>query len=171
MVSAAAMDLSPEDLAYSRLLPFIRTDMPSYMIGKHHKLIAHYLQLLEKGDVTRLAIFMPPRHGKTMLASEYFSAWYLGRNPSHEVIFSSYAQDRSDDVGKAVRNLMMSENYGKTFPRSVLRNDAKGTRKFQTKEGGGLFSVGWGGAVTGRGANLLVLDLRRPYKGSRRREQ
>lgn len=61
-LSVVGEDISTEDLAYSRLLPYIRTDMPSYMIGKHHKLIAHYLQKLERGDVTRLAIFMPPRH-------------------------------------------------------------------------------------------------------------
>lgn len=151
-------DLRPEDFAYSRLLPYIRMEMPSYIIGKHHQLIAHYLQQLERGDITRLAIFMPPRHGKTLLASEFFSSWYLGRNPDHEIIFSSYAQDRSDDVGKSVRDLMLSENYEKIFPESVLRTDAKGTRKFQTHQGGGFFATGWGGAITGRGANLLVLD-------------
>ena len=92
------------DYAYSRLLSYVRGEMPTYIVGKHHKVIAHYLQKLEAGDITRLAIFMPPRHGKTLLASEFFSAWYLGRNPTHEIIFASYAQDRSDDVGRSVRN-------------------------------------------------------------------
>lgn len=143
------------DLAYSRLLAYIRMQMPGYIIGKHHALIAHYLQLLEKGDVTRLAIFMPPRHGKTMLASEFFSAWYMGRNPSHEIIFASYAQDRSDDVGKAVRDLMLTETHEQVFPEGRLRLDAKGTRKFQTVGDGTFFSTSWKGATTGRGANCF----------------
>jgi len=53
---------SIEDYAYSKLLSYIKLEMPAYIIGKHHRLIAHYLELLEKGDITRLAIFMPPRH-------------------------------------------------------------------------------------------------------------
>ncbi len=151
-------DLTVNDYAYSKLLSYIKLEMPNYIIGKHHRLIAHYLQKLEKGNITRLAIFMPPRHGKTMIASEFFSAWYLGRNPSHEIIFSSFAQDRADDVGKAVRNLMLQETFKNVFPEATLRADAKGTRKFQTLTGGSFFSTGYGGAVTGRGANLLLLD-------------
>lgn len=147
-----------EDYAYSRLLSYIKLEMPSYIIGKHHKLIAHYLQKLEKGDITRLAIFMPPRHGKTLLASEFFSSWYLGRNPEQEIIFSSYAQERSDDVGKSVRNLMKTEIHDGIFPEAKLRTDSQGTRKFQTLAGGSFFSVGWGGAITGRGSNLLIMD-------------
>jgi len=153
-----AHDPQPKDFAYSRLLSYIRMQMPSYIIGKHHQLIAYYLQKLEKGDITRLAIFMPPRHGKTMLASEYFSSWYLGRNPKHEIIFASYAQDRSDDVGKSVRDLMLSETHEEVFPEGKLRIDAKGTRKFQTIQDGTFFTTSWKGATTGRGANLLVLD-------------
>ena len=147
-----------EDLAFSRLLPYVRLQMPNYLIGKHHRMIAHYLEKLEKGEVTRLAIFMPPRHGKTQLASDFFSSWYLGRNPSHEVIFTSYAQDRSDDVGKSVRNSMLSESFETVFPDAKLKIDAKGTRKFQTISGGSFFSVGVGGAITGRGADLLIMD-------------
>jgi len=151
-------DPQPKDFAYTRLLSYIRMQMPSYIIGKHHKLIAYYLQKLERGDVTRLAIFMPPRHGKTMLASEFFSSWYMGRNPKHEIIFASYAQDRSDDVGKAVRDLMLSDVHEDVFPEGKLRVDAKGTRKFQTIQDGTFFTTSWKGATTGRGANLLVLD-------------
>jgi predicted phage terminase large subunit-like protein len=93
-----------------------------------------------------------------MLASEFFSAWYMGRNPSHEIIFASYAQDRSDDVGKAVRDLMLTETHENVFPEGKLRLDAKGTRKFQTINDGTFFSASWKSATTGRGANLLILD-------------
>ncbi len=151
-------DPQPKDYAYSRLLSYVRMHMPSYIIGRHHQLTAHYLQKLESGEISRLAIFMPPRHGKTMLASEFFSAWFLGRRPSNEIIFASYAQDRSDDVGKAVRDLMLSPVHEEVFPEGKLRMDAKGTRKFQTIQDGTFFTTSWKGATTGRGASLLLLD-------------
>jgi len=93
-----------------------------------------------------------------MLASEFFSAWYMGRNPTHEIIFASYAQDRSDDVGKAVRDIMLSETHEQVFPESKLRIDAKGTRKFQTIQDGTFFTTSWKGATTGRGANCATKD-------------
>ena len=93
-----------------------------------------------------------------MLASEFFSAWYMGRNPTHEIIFASYAQDRSDDVGKAVRDIMLSETHEQVFPESKLRIDAKGTRKFQTIQDGTFFTTSWKGATTGRGANCWTKD-------------
>ena len=147
-----------EDLAYSNLLSYSKSMMPSYIISGHHKLMAHYLQKLERGDITRLAIFMPPRMGKTKLASEDFGSWYLGRNPTHEAVFGTYAQDRADDVGKAVRDAMLTKTYEGIFPQASLKSDAKGSRKFQTISGGWYYAVGWGGALTGRGANLLILD-------------
>ncbi len=155
---AIQQELTVNDYAYSRLLPYVKAEMPNYIVGTHHKVIAHYLQKLESGDITRLAIFMPPRHGKTLLASQFFSSWYLGRNPEHEIIFASYAQDRSDDVGRAVRNSMLTNFYKQTFENSHLRSDAKGARKFSTVQGGSFFTTSWTGAATGRGANILILD-------------
>jgi predicted phage terminase large subunit-like protein len=148
-------DPQPKDFAYSRLLSYVKMQMPKYMIGRHHALIAKYLQDLEAGVITRLAIFMPPRHGKTLLASEYFSAWYLGRNPSHEVLFGSFSQDRADDVGKSVRNIMLSDTHEVVFPDSVLKTDEKASRKFRTKKNGVFYATGWGGPATGRGANCF----------------
>jgi len=146
------------DFAYSRLLPYIKLQMPNYIIGQHHKLIAHYLQKLEMGEVTRLAIFMPPRHGKTLIASEFFSSWYLGRNPHHEAMVISFSQDRADDIGKAVRNRMLSDVHLNVFPDSQLRSDAKASRKFSTQKGGTFYATSWSGILTGRGSNLMILD-------------
>jgi predicted phage terminase large subunit-like protein len=152
-IPATQRELTINDYAFSRLLPYVKAEMPNYIVGRHHKVIAHYLQKLESGEVTRLAIFMPPRHGKTLLASQFFSSWYLGRNPTHEIIFASYAQDRSDDVGRSVRNAMLTDFYKQTFENSHLRSDAKGARKFSTVQGGSFFTTSWTGAATGRGAN------------------
>jgi predicted phage terminase large subunit-like protein len=93
-----------------------------------------------------------------LLASEFFSAWYLGRNPSHEIIFTTFSQDRADDVGKAVRNRMVHDVHGSVFPGATLKSDAKASRKFFTEKGGVFYATGWGGIITGRGASCLILD-------------
>jgi len=147
---------SLEDLAYSRLLPYVKLQYPKYEIAKHHRVIAHYLQKVESGEVTRLAIFQPPRSGKTMLAGNFFASWYLGRNPEKEIIYASYGQDRSDDVGRDIRNLMSSDVHEKVFPGGCLASDAKAARKFATTKGGKFYGVGWGGSLTGRGADCSL---------------
>lgn len=147
-----------EDLSFSRLLPYCRYQYPQFEIAKHHKLIAHYLQKAERGEIARLAIFMPPRSGKTYLAANYFSAWYLGRNPTHQVVYASYNESRASDIGRDVRNLMASPIHQDVFPAGCLAKDAKASRRFSTDAGGNFFAVGSGGALTGRGAHLAILD-------------
>ena len=146
------------DMAFSRLLPYVRMNFPEYKIGKHHKVIAKALEKAERGEIRRLAIFMPPRSGKTMLASEYFASWYLGRNPDKKVIFTSYSQDRADDVGRTVRNHLLHPIHKEIFPNCTIDPNSKASRKFNTLQKGDFFAVGVGGAITGRGANVLILD-------------
>src|ERR1700737_3598282 len=98
------MTPTPEDFASSLLLSYAAYQWPGYAAARHHKLIARKLEAVERGEIKRLMIFMPPRHGKSMLASEFFPAWYLGRNPSNYVIAATYAQDLADDFGRRVRN-------------------------------------------------------------------
>src|SRR4051812_4036003 len=93
-----------EDYAYTFLRSYAAYQWPGYSIAPHHRLIAAKLEAVERGEIPRLMITMPPRHGKSMLASEYFPAWYLGRNPSHYVIAATYAQELADDFGRKVRN-------------------------------------------------------------------
>ena len=71
---------------------------------------------MERGDIRRLAIFMPPRHGKSILTSEFFPAWYMGRNPDKFIICSTYAQDLADDFGRKVRNQLQGKDYEIYFP-------------------------------------------------------
>ena len=149
---------SPADLAFSRLLPYCKMQWSGFEIAKHHKIIAKHLQLAEQGKITRLAIFMPPRSGKTYIAANHFGAWYLGRNPSHQVIYASYNEGRASDVGRDVRNLMASPVHQTVFPNGCLAKDAKASRRFSTKAGGNFFAVGSGGSLTGRGAHLAILD-------------
>jgi predicted phage terminase large subunit-like protein len=154
---------TPEDFAFSRLLSYAAYQYPDYQIGRHHRLIANALERVERGECKRLMIAMPPRHGKSMLASEFFPAWYLGRNPEKYVIATTYAQEFADDIGRKVRNQLSDPVFGAIFPGVSARSDSTSARRFHTTKGGVYFAVGAGGPITGRGAHLLLIDD--PIKG------
>jgi predicted phage terminase large subunit-like protein len=157
-----------EDFAHSRLIAYAAYQWPDYRDAAHHRLIARKLEAVERGEVTRLMISMPPRHGKSMLASEYFPAWYLGRNPSHYVISATYAQELSDDFGRKVRDQIADPSYQAIFPGVALKSDSTSSKRFHvsgkpadsftTGQDGAYFAVGVGGPLTGRGAHLLLID-------------
>lgn len=156
-----------EDFAFSRLISYAAWQWPGYRDAPHHRLIARKLEAVERGEIQRLMITMPPRHGKSMLASEFFPAWYLGRNPDHYVIAATYAQELADDFGRKVRNQIADATYGAIFPGVGLKNDSTSSRRFHvtqpldsfsTGQNGAYFAVGVGGPLTGRGAHLLLID-------------
>lgn len=113
---------------------------------------------VERGEIDRLMLMVPPRHGKSQLASIHFPAWYLGRDPHREVITASYSADLAMDFGSKTRHLIEGEQYQAIFPDVKLRQDDRSKAKWLTQEGGGYTSVGVGGAITGRGATLLSID-------------
>ena len=145
------------------LLSYAKHMYPGYKDPAHIQLIAKNLEKLESGEIKRLAVFMPPRHGKSMLCSEFFPAWYLGNNPNEFVIQSTYAQELADDFGRKVRNQVQGEDFNKVFPQVGLRSDSTSAKRFHTIHGGTYSAVGAGGAITGRGAHLLIIDD--PIKG------
>ena len=145
------------------LLDYAKHIYPGYKDPAHIKLIAKNLEALEKNEINRLAVFMPPRHGKSMLCSEFFPAWYLGNNPNEFVIQSTYAQELADDFGRKVRNQIASPDFNSVFPQVGLRADSSSAKRFHTMQGGTYSAVGAGGAITGRGAHLLIIDD--PIKG------
>lgn len=158
---------TPEDYAFSRLIAYSAYQWPGYRDAAHHRLIARKLEAVERGEITRLMISMPPRHGKSMLASEFFPAWYLGRNPDHYVIAATYAQELADDFGRKVRNQIADPSFGAVFPGVGLKSDSTSSRRFHvtqpldsfsTGQNGAYFAVGVGGPLTGRGAHLLLID-------------
>jgi predicted phage terminase large subunit-like protein len=154
--------------ARERLAPYALVQGPTYQVAPHHRAIAQKLEAVERGDIKRLMIFMPPRHGKTKLASHYFPAWYLGRNPARYVIATTYAQEFADDNGRAVLDQLRDPLHRATFPACSLRRDSKAVGRFQTDQGGVYFGVGAGGPITGRGAHLLLIDD--PVKGQEQAE-
>lgn len=102
-------------------------------------------------------IFMPPRHGKSELASRRFPAWYIGRNPANQIITASYGADLSTDFGRDVRNIVLSQEYAVLF-QTRLSEDSRAAYRWNTDDGGAYMAVGVGGGITGRGANIALID-------------
>ena len=161
--------LTAEDYAFSRLISYAAYQWPGYRDAPHHRLIARHLEAVERGEIRRLMITMPPRHGKSMLASEFFPAWYLGRNPDHYVVTATYAQELADDFGRKVKNQIDDDAFKAIFPGVGLADDSKSAKRFHIEgsEGGyehglaqrgAFYAVGVGGPLTGRGAHLLLID-------------
>lgn len=116
------------------------------------------LEAVERGDIDRLMVFMPPRHGKSEKASKRFPAWYLGRNPKHQIIAASYNSDLASDFGREVKGIISSPEYGDVFRGVSLRQDSRASDRMNTEQGGAYFAVGVGTATTGRGAHLALID-------------
>lgn len=143
-------------IAQNELIPFCGF-VKKYDASWLHREIARQLERVEKGEVKRLMLFVPPRHGKSELGSIMFPAWYLGKHPEKEIITSSYSAELAQDFGYKTRNLVDTQEYKELF-NTKLRDDSKSKSKWLTEEGGGYTAVGVGGAITGRGADLLIID-------------
>lgn len=157
-MATPAPQLSDQALGQSCLLSYTAAQMPNYLCLPHLIKLADYLEAVEHGDITRLLVFMPPQHGKTQLASAMFPAWFLGRDPSRKVIFSSYNDDRAFDVGREVKNLVLDPVHRLIFPECRIAEDARASNRFSTLAHGAYFACGIGGSATGRGANLFLID-------------
>lgn len=144
-------------LARDSLLSFTEYTYPQYAAAAHHKLIAEKLEAVERGEIKRLMINMPPRHGKSEKASKRFPAWFLGRNPDAQIIAASYNSDLANDFGRSVRNIVSDRLYGNVFE-TRLAPDSRAANRWNTEAGGAYVAAGVGTAVTGRGADLLIID-------------
>lgn len=116
------------------------------------------MERVERGECKRLIIEAPPRHTKSELASRRFPAWYLGRNPDRQLITSTYSGEFAADFGRDVRSIVDSTECSVLFPHLKLRDDSKAANRWHTQDGGVYISVGVGGAITGRGAHLALID-------------
>lgn len=145
-------------LARKSLLAFTEYTNPLYQRAPHHELIAEKLEAVERGDIDRLMIFMPPRHGKSELASKRFPAWCLGRNPKRQIIAASYNSDLANDFGRNVRNLVAEPEFTQVFDKVTLAPDSQAANRMNTNHGGTYVAAGVGTAVTGRGAHIALID-------------
>ena len=147
--------------AKNNLVDFEIATNSKYQPNYHHEIIARELEHIEKygdRDYKILLISVPPRHGKSQQCSIDFPAWYLGRNPDKEIIISSYSADLAEDFGGKTREKVLLPEYQAIFPNVILRSDEKAKGRWKTKQGGSYTAVGVGGAITGRGANIFLID-------------
>jgi predicted phage terminase large subunit-like protein len=140
------------------LLSFTEYTLPQYKRAAHHELIAEKLEAVERGEIDRLMIFMPPRHGKSELASKRFPAWCLGRKPDRQIIAASYNSDLANDFGRNVRNIVAEPEFGQVFTGVTLAPDSQAANRMNTNKGGTYVAAGVGTAVTGRGAHIALID-------------
>ena len=155
---------TPDEIASSKLIPYCAARNPRYEIAMHNQVIAEYLEAVERQEITRLLISMPPRHSKT-LSLQMFIEWYMGRHPEEEVIYCTYSGERAQDVGLAVKHGMMSEEFQYVFPGIMQSGTSTSKSKISIKNGGNLYFVGVNEALTGRGSNIFCIDD--PCKGEK----
>lgn len=144
--------------AHADFLSFVRHVWPAFIEGDHHRVMADAFNRIASGDLKRLIINMPPRHTKSEFASHLFPAWYLGKFPDKKVIQTSHTAELAVGFGRKVRNLVGSEEYAKIFQGVSLSADSKAAGRWNTNQNGDYFAIGVGGAVTGKGADILIVD-------------
>jgi len=136
---------------------FVKQMWPGFISGKHHQIMADAFERVASGDLKRLIINMPPRHTKSEFASYLLPAWFLGKFPQKKIIQTAHTAELAVGFGRKVRNLVSAETYQKVFA-TKLSSDSKAAGRWNTGAGGDYFAIGVGGAVTGKGADLLVID-------------
>ena len=147
-----------KEKAQDRFLEFVGVMWENFIHGRHHEIMAEAFERVARGELKRLIINMPPRHTKSEFASYLLPAWFLGKFPTKKVIQTSHTAELATDFGRKVRNLVDSETYKSIFPNVALQSDSKAAGRWNTSHGGTYFAIGVGGAVTGKGADLLIID-------------
>lgn len=150
--------LKTRKLAQEKFIAFVNKVWPTFIAGRHHAKMADAFERVAKGEVKRLIINMPPRHTKSEFASYLLPAWFLGKYPHKKVIQTSHTAELAVGFGRKVRNLVDQEVYEDIFPGVGLQSDSKAAGRWDTNKGGNYFAIGVGGAVTGKGADLLIID-------------
>lgn len=144
--------------AQNNFIDFVHQVWPGFIDGAHHKRMAKAFERVARGEIKRLIINMPPRHTKSEFASYLLPAWFLGKFPGKKVIQTSHTAELAVGFGRKVRNLVDSEKYHDIFPDVALQSDSKAAGRWATNHGGDYFAIGIGGAVTGKGADILIID-------------
>lgn len=150
--------LKDRELSQTKFIKFVEKVWPTFISGAHHKRMAEAFERVADGRCKRLIINMPPRHTKSEFASYLLPAWFLGRFPHKKVIQTSHTAELAVGFGRKVRNLVDSEVYKDIFPYLSLSADSKAAGRWNTSKGGDYFAIGVGGAVTGKGADVLIID-------------
>ena len=146
-----------QNKAKSDFLSFVKCVWPEFVEGAHHRHIAKKFNDLATGKINRLIVNMPPRHTKSEFASYLLPSWMVGRNPKLKIIQATHTGELAIRFGRKAKHLIDSEDYAKIF-KTTLQEDSKAAGRWETAQGGEYFAAGVGGAITGRGADLLIID-------------
>ena len=144
--------------AKENFLDFVKYMWPHFVEGTHHRIIAEKFYNIAKGKLKRLIVNMPPRHTKSEFASYLLPAFIMGQNPMTKIIQTSHTAELSQRFGRKTKQLIDSSEYKQVFPNTNLQADSKAAGRWDTSAGGEYFAAGVGGAITGRGADLLIID-------------
>jgi predicted phage terminase large subunit-like protein len=153
----AATELLRRTDAQTGLISFTEYTFERYRTAPHHRIIAEQLERVERGEVDRLMLLVPPRHGKSELASKRFPAFYLGRQSHKQFLSVSASAELASDFGRDVRNIIISPEYRSLFD-TRLAEDSQAKGKWHTSAGGVYYSIGIGGHVMGRGGDVILID-------------
>ena len=143
-------------------LTFVKLIAPTlvsdWKMGKHIEVISNKLDDLENGHIKRLMVFLPPRSSKSVLCSKLFPAWYIGRNPEHEIMTVSHSDQLASDFGRSVRDIVTTEKFQEIFSTVTLRSDVRAAGKWKTNQNGTYYAAGVRSQIAGRGAHIAILD-------------
>jgi predicted phage terminase large subunit-like protein len=146
-----------KEKAQKNFLNFTKHIWPEFIEGQHHKIIADKFNKLATGEIKRLIVNMPPRHTKSEFASTLLPAWMIGREPKLKIIQTTHTGELAVRFGRKAKTLIDSPEYQEIF-QTRLREDSQAAGRWETAQGGEYFAAGVGGAITGRGADLLIID-------------
>jgi len=138
-------------------MAFVKEMWPEFIEGRHHKEISKKFNDIANGKIKRLIINMPPRHTKSEFASFLLPSWMVGRKPDLKIIQTTHTTELAIRFGRKAKTLMDSPEYKKVFD-TRLREDSQAAGKWETEQGGEYYAAGVGSAITGRGADLLIID-------------
>ena len=144
--------------AQKDFMVFVKYVYENFIEGTHHKKISTLFEKLSETPGSRIIVNMPPRHTKSEFASYLLPAWLIGKNPKLKIIQTTHTAELAVRFGRKVRNLMELQVYKDIFPDVDLRIDSKAAGRWETGQGGEYYAAGVGGAITGRGADLLIID-------------
>ena len=150
--------LDDKEKSSESFIEFVKLVWPGFIEGNHHRIIAKKFEEVAAGSLKRLIINMPPRHTKSEFASYLFPAWLIGQKPDLKIIQTTHTGELAVRFGRKMRNLVDSSEYASVFPNTKLKADTKAAGRWETNKGGEYYAAGVGGAITGRGADLLIID-------------
>ena len=146
------------DRVRDSFMAFVKHVYDGFIEGSHHKQVATQFEKLAVDPGSRIIVNMPPRHTKSEFASYLLPAWLIGKNPKLKIIQTTHTAELAVRFGRKVRNLMETDRYKEVFPEVELQIDSKAAGRWETGQGGEYYAAGVGGAITGRGADLLIID-------------